>query len=53
MMLSSAGLRGDAVRCREIGVSAYLTKPIRQSELLDAIVTALATRPESESPLRW
>jgi PAS domain S-box-containing protein len=44
MMLSSAGLRGDAARCREIGISAYLTKPIRQSELLDAIVTALATR---------
>jgi PAS domain S-box-containing protein len=50
MMLSSAGLRGDAVRCREIGVSAYLTKPIRQSELLDAIVTALATRPTVEGP---
>ncbi|MGA8234568.1 MAG: response regulator, partial [Candidatus Acidiferrales bacterium] len=50
MMLSSAGLRGDAVRCREIGVSAYLTKPIRQSELLDAIVTALATRPTTNLP---
>ena len=44
MMLNSAGLRGDAVRCREVGITAYLTKPIRQSELLDAIVTALATR---------
>ena len=31
MMLSSAGLRGDAVRCREIGVAAYLTKPVRQA----------------------
>ncbi len=50
MMLSSAGLRGDAVRCRELGVSAYLTKPIRQSELLDAMVTALATRPETDLP---
>jgi PAS domain S-box-containing protein len=50
MMLSSAGMRGDAARCREIGVSAYLTKPIRQSELLDAIVTALATRPAKSLP---
>ena len=33
MMLSSAGQRGDAKRCREIGVAAYLTKPIRQAEL--------------------
>ena len=44
MMLSSAGQRGDAKRCREIGVAAYLTKPVRQSELLDAILTALGTR---------
>jgi CheY-like chemotaxis protein len=41
MMLSSAGQRGDAARCRELGVSVYLTKPIKQSDLLDAIVTAL------------
>ena len=50
MMLSSAGQRGDATRCREIGVSAYLTKPVRQSELLDAIVTALGTRPAQRLP---
>ena len=50
MMLSSAGLRGDAARCREIGVSAYLTKPVRQSELLDAIFTALGTRPAKSLP---
>src|SRR5207302_11452174 len=31
MMLSSAGGRGDAARCREIGVAAYLPKPIKQS----------------------
>jgi two-component system, sensor histidine kinase and response regulator len=44
MMLSSAGQRGDALRCRELGVAAYLTKPVRQAELLDAILTALGTR---------
>ncbi|MGH9774944.1 MAG: response regulator [Candidatus Acidiferrales bacterium] len=43
MMLSSAGQRGDASRCRELGVAAYLTKPIRRAELLDAILTALRT----------
>jgi CheY-like chemotaxis protein len=41
MMLSSAGQAGDAARCRELGVASYLTKPIRQSQLLDAIMTAL------------
>ncbi|MCS6859992.1 MAG: response regulator [Abditibacteriales bacterium] len=37
MMLSSADWRGDATRCRALGVS-YLTKPIKPSELLDAIM---------------
>jgi len=41
MMLTSAGRPGDAARCRELGISAYLMKPIRQSELLDAICVIL------------
>ena len=44
MMLTSAGQRGDAARCRELGITAYLTKPIRQSDLLDAIRVALGRR---------
>ena len=42
MMLSSVGQRGDAARCQELGVAAYLTKPVKQSILLDAIHAALA-----------
>lgn len=41
MMLSSAAQLSDAQRCRQLGVSAYLTKPIKQSELLDTIVLLL------------
>jgi PAS domain S-box-containing protein len=41
MMLSSGGHRGDAARCEELGVAAYLLKPIRQSELREAIAKAL------------
>ncbi len=41
MMLTSAGHLGDAARCRELGISAYLVKPIRQSELLRAICQIL------------
>jgi two-component system sensor histidine kinase/response regulator len=44
MMLSSAGLRGDAARCRELGVAAYLTKPVKQRELLAAILTVLGDK---------
>ena len=41
MMLTSAGHLGDAARCRELGISAYLVKPIRQGELLDSICQVL------------
>jgi two-component system sensor histidine kinase/response regulator len=37
MMLTSGGTRGDAIRCRELGVAGYLTKPVGQAELLNAI----------------
>jgi two-component system, sensor histidine kinase and response regulator len=41
MMLTSAGHRGDGARCQELGVAAYLLKPIRLSELREAIARAL------------
>ena len=37
LMLSSRA-QGDAERCSQLGIAAYLTKPIKQSELLDAIL---------------
>ncbi|MGO9272780.1 MAG: response regulator [Terriglobia bacterium] len=43
IMLTSAGQRGDAARCRELGVAAYLSKPVSQSELFDCIVRVLGT----------
>lgn len=46
MMLTSAGHRGDAARCLELGVAAYLLKPIRQSELREAIARVLGARTE-------
>ena len=44
MMLSSVGQRGDASKLRELGVASYLTKPVRQSVLLDAMLAVLAGR---------
>jgi signal transduction histidine kinase/DNA-binding response OmpR family regulator len=45
IMLTSATAQGDVARCRQIGVAAYLVKPVRQAELFDAIATAIAERP--------
>jgi signal transduction histidine kinase/DNA-binding response OmpR family regulator len=47
MMLTSAGHRGDAERCKALGISAYLLKPIRQSELREAIARALGSKEQS------
>jgi len=43
-MLTSAGRRGDAERCKNLGVSAYLMKPIRPSELHQAIARVVGAR---------
>jgi PAS domain S-box-containing protein len=41
IMLTSAGQRGDAARCLELGISAYLLKPINQKQLLETICGSL------------
>jgi signal transduction histidine kinase/ligand-binding sensor domain-containing protein/DNA-binding response OmpR family regulator len=49
VMLTSAGQREDAVRCRDLKVAAYLTKPVRQAELRTAVLNALSlTAPSSQ-----
>ncbi len=41
MMLSSADRHDNAERCRQLGMAAYLMKPIKQSELLETIMTTV------------
>ena len=41
MLLTSGGGRGDAARCRELGVAAYLTKPVSEVDLRAAVMMAL------------
>ena len=44
MMLSSSGKYGDSARCTSLGIAAYLTKPVSQSDLLDSISRILDGR---------
>ena len=48
MMLTSGGERGDVARCGDLGISAYLLKPIRQSELREAIVRVLSAKEQTQ-----
>ena len=50
IVLISAGQRGDAARCQELGVAAYLTKPVSSPELFEAITRALGTPPPQGRP---
>ena len=55
LMLTSVAFRGDAARIRETGFAAFLTKPAKQSEILNAIVLALGrsanyTDPQANPP---
>lgn len=52
IMLTSAGIHGDSERSRRLGVAAYLTKPVRQSELLNALMMVVGARVESPAPLK-
>lgn len=41
IMLTSAGIRGEATRVSDIGFAAYLTKPIKKNQLLNCLLLAL------------
>ncbi|HEX9462751.1 MAG TPA: response regulator, partial [Alphaproteobacteria bacterium] len=47
MMLSSSGEYGDHARCAELGIAAYLTKPVYAAELLAAIERAIGSKPSA------
>jgi two-component system sensor histidine kinase/response regulator len=52
VLLTSIGSPSDVARCRKIGVNAYLSKPVKHSDLLDALVTAFGVstrRPPSST----
>ena len=52
VMLTSASGSGEGERCRRLGVGALLTKPVRQSELRNAILRALGNTSAGAAPAR-
>ncbi len=55
MLLTSIGQRGDGEEARQAGIEAYLTKPVRQSELYNTLATIMdrpiETAPQEEKRL--
>ena len=53
IMLTSVGQRGDAHKFQQAGFSAYLTKPVKVSQLYDCLATVLGVASGgSEQPAR-
>jgi two-component system sensor histidine kinase/response regulator len=44
VLLTSAGERGDGARARNTGIAAYLSKPVRQSQLFDCLISVMSKR---------
>jgi two-component system sensor histidine kinase/response regulator len=51
VLLTSAGQKGDALRCKEVGISGYLPKPVKQADLLDGLRIALGRPSEKKGPV--
>ena len=49
IILTSDHGRGDAARSRDLGIAGYFAKPIKQSTLLDAILTTFGDRSVDEA----
>ena len=52
VMLTSGDRPGDIARCKELGAAGYLVKPVKQSELFDAIVAALGVTTVDDAPTK-
>jgi len=50
VMLTSGGQRGDGQRCKELGIAAYLIKPVLQSDLLEALLRVVGPRSSAAQP---
>ena len=50
IMLNSTEAQGDAVPWQKLGVSAFITKPIKQNELLEALMKVLGNDNEEKEP---
>jgi two-component system, sensor histidine kinase and response regulator len=50
IIATSLGQKGDAARCKAMDISGYLLKPVKQSELLDAILMALGHPGKEKTP---
>ncbi|MDT8445625.1 MAG: response regulator [bacterium] len=47
LVTTTAGMKGDARKCLEIGIDGYLSKPIRKDDLYEALCSILGFQPRA------
>ncbi len=52
VMITSFGLRGDAGKARNIGFSAYLSRPLKSSQLLKCLNTLMGARKPDDKEIQ-
>ena len=52
IMMTSMGARGDASRLEGVGFAAYLTKPVKQSQLFDCLMVVMHREDPAEAGVR-
>ncbi|MDH3606967.1 MAG: ATP-binding protein [Acidimicrobiia bacterium] len=53
IVVTSSGQRGDAARCRELGVAAYLTRPLGPLDLRDTVRAVLNREDDTLITRHW
>ena len=49
VMMTSIGARGDASRFEKAGFAVYLTKPVKQSQLFNCLITAIGRKASDQT----
>lgn len=49
IVLTSSGAKGDGQRCRDLGVSAYLKKPVPSGQLLEALLLVKGSKAKTKN----
>jgi signal transduction histidine kinase/DNA-binding response OmpR family regulator/HPt (histidine-containing phosphotransfer) domain-containing protein len=51
LIMPSSGMRGDAGRCRELGIEGYLTKPVIMEELYNTLLIIISGQQQLPEPV--
>ena len=52
IVVTSAGVKGDGQRCRDLGIAAYLRKPVPFTEMLETLLIVMGNVPQENKDFK-